>query len=150
MKSFNEWLKEKNAIEENIADYTPGFIRTPLQNMGLMGRTTAGQKVRDELDAQDERLASDERRRASIERQNRIYTATNRTATPSTPQKSQSQDKMSVIDKLYAELEQAKKKHYEELEQRKASNRGELFSHQQNTPYLDQIKRIQAQIQKLQ
>jgi len=40
MKSFNEWLKEKN-IEENMADYTPGFIRKPLQNMGLMGKTTA-------------------------------------------------------------------------------------------------------------
>lgn len=39
MKSFNEWLKDKK-LEEGIADYTPGFIRKPLQNLGLMGRTT--------------------------------------------------------------------------------------------------------------
>jgi len=38
MKSFNEWLKDKK-LEEGIADYTPGFIRKPLQNMGLMGKT---------------------------------------------------------------------------------------------------------------
>ncbi len=44
MKSFNEWLKERNSIEENIADYTPSFIRKPLQNMGLMGHTTAGKR----------------------------------------------------------------------------------------------------------
>ena len=44
MKSFNEWLKERSNIEENIADYTPGFIRKPLQNMGLMGNTTADKK----------------------------------------------------------------------------------------------------------
>ena len=44
MKSFNEWLKERKNIEENIADYTPGFIRKPLQNMGLMGNTTADKK----------------------------------------------------------------------------------------------------------
>lgn len=39
MKTFHEWLQDKN-LEEGIADYTPGFIRKPLQNMGLMGRTT--------------------------------------------------------------------------------------------------------------
>jgi hypothetical protein len=93
MKSFNEWLKEKNAIEENIADYTPEFIRTPLQNMGLMGRTTAGQKVRDELDAQDERLAADERRKAKMTRQNQPR-ATQQQTRPSyqqTPQPQQTQ-----------------------------------------------------------
>ena len=44
MKSFNEWLKKRNSIEENIADYTPGFIRKPLQSMGLMGNTTAAKR----------------------------------------------------------------------------------------------------------
>lgn len=48
MKSFNEWLRNKN-LEENVADWTPGFIRKPLQNMGLMGRTT------DEEEAAEER-----------------------------------------------------------------------------------------------
>ena len=48
MKTFNEWLKDKN-LEENVADWTPGFIRKPLQNMGLMGRTT------DEEDEADRR-----------------------------------------------------------------------------------------------
>jgi hypothetical protein len=40
MKSFSEWLVERNAMQENMADYTPRFIRKPLQNMGLMGQTT--------------------------------------------------------------------------------------------------------------
>lgn len=39
MKTFHEWLEGKN-LEENMADWTPGFIRKPLQNMGLMGKTT--------------------------------------------------------------------------------------------------------------
>jgi len=39
MQSFSDWLKEKN-LQENIADYTPGFIRKPLQSIGLMGKTT--------------------------------------------------------------------------------------------------------------
>ena len=48
MKSFNEWLKEKQSIEENIADYTPGFIRKPLQKMGWMASSTAERKKRAE------------------------------------------------------------------------------------------------------
>ena len=39
MKTFHEWLEDKN-LKENMADWTPGFIRKPMQNMGLMGRTT--------------------------------------------------------------------------------------------------------------
>lgn len=39
MKTFSEWLEDKN-LAENMADWTPGFIRKPLQNMGLMGKTT--------------------------------------------------------------------------------------------------------------
>jgi hypothetical protein len=53
MKTFNEWLKEKN-IEENMADYTPGFIRNPLQSMGLMGKTSAQKKLSAELKARKE------------------------------------------------------------------------------------------------
>jgi hypothetical protein len=48
MKRFNEWLKERNAIEEAVADYTPGFIRKPLQNMGLMGQTSREKADSDE------------------------------------------------------------------------------------------------------
>lgn len=39
MKTFHEWLKDEN-LEEGLADYTPSFIRKPLQNIGLMGKTT--------------------------------------------------------------------------------------------------------------
>lgn len=62
MKSFNEWLKDKN-LEENIADYVPGIIRDPLQRMGLLGRTTAGQKIKDQLDAENEKREMDQMRR---------------------------------------------------------------------------------------
>jgi hypothetical protein len=48
MKSFNEWLKERSNLEENIADYTPGFVRRPLQKMGWMGSSTAERKKRAE------------------------------------------------------------------------------------------------------
>jgi len=59
MKSFNEWMKERHNIEENIADYTPGFIRRPLQKMGWMGSSTAERKKRAEdrarMDAEEMR-----------------------------------------------------------------------------------------------
>ena len=59
MKSFNEWMKERSNIEENIADYTPGFIRRPLQKMGWMGSSTAERKKRAEdrarMDAEEMR-----------------------------------------------------------------------------------------------
>jgi len=60
MKTFNEWLKEKN-IEENMADYTPGFIRDPLQSMGLLGKTSAQKKLSAELKArrENEKAAKD-------------------------------------------------------------------------------------------
>jgi len=58
MKKFNEWLKERNKIEEGIADYTPGFIRRPLQNVGMMGKTTAEKErikeLQREIDAADD------------------------------------------------------------------------------------------------
>ncbi len=67
MKSFNEWLKERNSIEENIADYTPSFIRKPLQNMGLMGHTTAGKRKaeRERRDRMASLEAGDRRRLAA-------------------------------------------------------------------------------------
>ena len=59
MLSFHEWL-EKNKIEENLADYTPKFIREPLQNFGLMGSTSQQQaKMAANKKLEDERAANE-------------------------------------------------------------------------------------------
>jgi hypothetical protein len=71
MKSFNEWLKEKR-LEEGIADYTPGFIREPLQRMGVMGQTSyekEQERLRDKRAANDAEDEAKERKlRSEIER----------------------------------------------------------------------------------
>lgn len=54
MKTFTEWLKDKN-LEENIADYVPGFIRRPLQAHGVLGRTTEEEKARQARKAEEQR-----------------------------------------------------------------------------------------------
>ena len=74
MKSFNEWLKQKD-IQENMADYTPRFIRRPLQKMGWMGSSTAERKKRAEdrarMDAEEMRKKQEDMERAKIHQNRR-------------------------------------------------------------------------------
>lgn len=108
MKTFNEWLKDKN-LEENVADWTPGFIRKPLQNMGLMGRTT------DEEDEADRR---------------RYLRSPGYLAMKKAEEEEEKRQSMARAKKQY-ELERAaraedwrKKKEEEDLERKKKEARG--------------------------